>query len=155
MMRSCAISRKKHNNWGLLFYQQTPISIEGYNMSLKRLGASLLTVLVLGACSEVQEVIDTGKQVIDTAQGLSNVCTIAEETWTTDVNPEDAQAILKRAVKELEGVLEQNQGLIPDSEMLLKDLKRGVTELEKGLTKKELKQAVSSIQSLCSGLTTE
>lgn len=124
-------------------------------MNLKILTTAALTVLVLNACSEVQEVIDTGKQVIDTAQGLSNVCAIAEETWTTDVSPEDASAILKRAVKELEGVLEKNQGLIGDSETLLKDMKKEISELEKGLTKKELEQAISSVQSLCTGLGSE
>lgn len=109
----------------------------------------------MSGCSEVQEVIDTGKQVIDAAQGLSNVCTIAEETWTTEVTPKETGVILKRAIKELEAVIEQNGDLIPDSKSLLSDLKRGVTELEKGLTKKELQEALTSIQSLCTGLNTE
>jgi len=124
-------------------------------MKLKQILAVSLVTLTLSGCSEVQEVIDTGKQVIDAAQGLSNVCTIAEETWTTEVTPEEAGTILKRAVKELEGVISQNGDLIPDSQSLLKDLKRGINELEKGLTKKELQEALTSIQSLCSGLSTE
>ena len=124
-------------------------------MKLKQILAVSLVTLTLSGCSEVQEVIDTGKQVIDAAQGLSNVCTIAEETWTTEVTPEEAGTILKRAVTELEGVIAQNGDLIPDSKSLLKDLKQGINELEKGLTKKELKEALASIQSLCSGLSTE
>ena len=124
-------------------------------MKLKQILAVSLVTLTLSGCSEVQEVIDTGKQVIDAAQGLSNVCTIAEEAWTTEVTPEEAGTILKRAVKELEGVISQNGDLIPDSQSLLKDLKQGINELEKGLTKKELQEALTSIQSLCSGLSTE
>ena len=124
-------------------------------MKLKQILAVSLVTLTLSGCSEVQEVIDTGKQVIDAAQGLSNVCTIAEETWTTEVTPEEAGTILKRAVKELEGVISQNGDLIPDSKSLLKDLKQGINELEKGLTKKELQEVLTSIQSLCSGLSTE
>lgn len=124
-------------------------------MKLKQILTVSLVTIALSGCSEVQEVIDTGKQVIDAAQGLSNVCTIAEETWTTEVTPEEAGAILKRAVKELEDVIAQNGDLIPDSQSLLRNLKRGVDELEKGLTKKELQEALASIQSLCTGLSTE
>lgn len=110
---------------------------------------------MLSACSEVQKAIDTGQQVIDAAQGLANVCSIAEETWTTDVDPKEASAILKRAVEELETVISQNENLVPESRTLLRDLRAGIAELEKGLSKKDLKEAVSSIQSLCSGFSTE
>lgn len=115
----------------------------------------VVSIFLLSACSEVQKAIDTGQQVISAAQGLSNVCSIAEETWTTDVDPKEATAILKRAVKELEKVISENENLVPDSRTLLRDLNTGISDLEKGLTKKELKEAVSSIQSICSGLSTE
>ncbi|MFZ9693669.1 MAG: hypothetical protein ACO3BI_03815 [Candidatus Nanopelagicales bacterium] len=124
-------------------------------MRVKKIAMLFIAALLLSACSEVQQVIDTGKQVIDTAQGLSNVCSIAEETWTAGVSPEDATRILKRAFKELEGVASANENLIPESKTLFRDLQNAVDELEKGLTKKELKELVTSIQSLCSNLSTQ
>ena len=124
-------------------------------MRVKKVASLFIAALLLTACSEVQQVIDTGKQVIDAAQGLSNVCSIAEETWTTDVSPEDATRILKRAIKELEGVASANENLIPESKTLFRDLQTAVDELEKGLTKKELKDLVKSIQSLCSNVSTQ
>ncbi|MFZ9309676.1 MAG: hypothetical protein ACO3XJ_00115 [Candidatus Nanopelagicales bacterium] len=124
-------------------------------MRVKKIAMLFIAALLLSACSEVQQVIDTGKQVIDTAQGLSNVCSIAEETWTAGVSPEDATRILKRAIKELEGVASANENLIPESKTLFRDLQNAVDELEKGLTKKELKELVTSIQSLCSNLSTQ
>lgn len=124
-------------------------------MRVKKVVTLFIAALLLTACSEVQQVIDTGKQVIDTAQGLSNVCSIAEETWATDVSPEDATRILKRAIKELEGVASANENLIPESKTLFRDLQTAVDELEKGLTKKELKDLVTSIQSLCSNVSTQ
>jgi hypothetical protein len=124
-------------------------------VKLRHLFALSISVVLLSACSEVQEVIDTGKQVIDAAQGLNNVCTIAEPLWTTDIDAKAASDILKQAVTELESVITQNQDLVPDAKTLLQDLKVGVAELEKGLTKKELKEVASSIQSLCSGLSNQ
>lgn len=124
-------------------------------MRVKKVATLFIAALLLSACSEVQQVIDTGKQVIDTAQGLSNVCSIAEETWTTDVSPEDATRILKRAIRELEGVAPANENLIPESKTLFRDLQTAVDELEKGLTKKELKDLVTSIQSLCSNISAQ
>jgi PBP1b-binding outer membrane lipoprotein LpoB len=124
-------------------------------MRVKKFATLFIAALLLSSCSEVQKVIDTGKQVVDTAQGLSNVCSIAEETWTTEVNPEDATRILKRAIKELEGVASANENLIPESKTLFRDLQTAIDELEKGLTKKELKDLVTSIQSLCSNISTQ
>lgn len=124
-------------------------------MRVKKVITLFIATLLLSACSEVQQVIDTGKQVIDVAQGLSNVCSIAEETWATDVSPEDATKILKRAIKELRSVASKNENLIPESKTLFRDLQTAVKELEKGLTKKELNELVTSIQSLCSSTSTQ
>jgi hypothetical protein len=108
--------------------------------------------LLLSACSQVQEVIDTGNQVIDTAQGLGNVCQIAEPIWTQDLSPKQATGVLKSAVTELETLLKNNSNLVPDVDTLLQDLKFAVKQLEEGLTKKELKEITSSIKSICAGL---
>lgn len=107
---------------------------------------------MLSACSQVQEVIDTGNQVIDTARGLSNVCQIAEPIWNQDLSPKEATEVLKSAVTELESLLKANANLVPDIDTVLQDLKFAVKQLEAGLTKKELREIMGSIQSVCDGL---